>query len=334
AERVDFVERLTGALGERPEIASAAAASNLPMAGAGSDFSYYVEGAPPAPEGRRPSAWYRMVTPGYFETLGISMIEGRPFDPSQGLEDPKVIAVSERFAHRWFGEESPIGKRMKLGGHDSDREWMTIVAVVTDVRDRSPMLPSRDDVYLPHGQWGSRFLSLTVASRAGLEAAGAAITEELQRLDPALSSTPAVLLEETVSGTLWLPRLAAQVLSVFAAAALALAALGIYGVLAYTVEHRRRELGIRAALGADRPKIIGLVLGQGLAMAGLGLGVGAVLAVAFSGVLRGLLHGVEPSDPLVLAATAAMLLAIAGLASWLPARRAAAIDPADCLRQD
>ncbi len=333
-ERVVFFDKLVHAIEARPEISAAAGATSVPLSGSGSDFSYYVEGAPIPEPGRGPAAWYRMVTPSYFETLGIQVLKGEPFNASHGLDTPKVIAVSERFAKRWFGDSEALGKRMKLGGHDSDRDWMTIVAVVADVRDRSPMLPTRDDVYLAHSQWGNARLTLAVKSLAGPESATTAIQAELERLDPSLSASQATLLSESLSDTLWLPRLAGQVLSAFALAALILAALGLYGVLSQTVQMRRKEMGIRSALGAARKDIIGLVLRQGLGLAAMGLVLGAVISVGLSSVMESLLHGVEPTDPQVFMVTAAVMMLAAGLAAWLPARQASEADPMVSLRED
>lgn len=333
-QRIDFFERLTSALEAHPGVERAAASTSLPMTGAGSDFSYYVEGTTPAEAGHRPTAWYRMVTPEYFETLGIQRIAGEPFDRSHRLDTPKVIAVSQRFAQRWFGDESPLGRRMKIGGHDSEQDWMTIIAVVSDVRDRSPMLPTRDDVYLHHGQWGNLGMNVVWTQRSETDAIFQTIDDEIKALDPALSASSPTRLAEVLSNTLWLPRLASQVLTVFAAVALALAALGLYGVLSYAVQARRREMGIRAALGADRRAILGIVLRQGLTLAGLGVAIGAAVSAVFSGVLESLLYGVDAMDPQVFGLTAIVLLATAALAAWLPAHRAAATDPATCLRQD
>lgn len=336
SERVDFFDRLVASLEARGEIASAAAASNLPMDGAGTDFSYYVEGTRPPVEGREPAAWYRLVTPGYFETLGIPILAGRPFSAADHGEAPKVVAVSQQFARRWFGGESPLGKRMKIGSHDAEREWMQIVAVIADVHDRSPMLPTRDDVYLAHRQWGNRAMGVVVETGAGASAAlaAAAVGEEIARLDPALSAPEPSRLGDAVRETLWLPRLAGQALAAFAVAALLLAALGLFGVLSHAVQLRRREMGIRAALGADRGRLLSLVLARGFGLAGLGVALGIALSLASSKVLDSLLFGVGAADPVVLGATAAVLLLTAGLAAWIPARRASGADPAVCLRQD
>ncbi|MDA8019659.1 MAG: ABC transporter permease [Thermoanaerobaculia bacterium] len=335
--RVQFWKQLTQALEDRGDILHAAASTSLPMGGAGSDFSYFVEGTEPPPEGHEPGVWYRMVTPEFFDTLGIDLVAGEPFDGSETRDDPRVVVVSQRFADRWFPGESAIGRRMKSGSHTDDSPWMTIVAVVADVRDRSPMLPTRDDVYLPASQYGPRQVNVSVVPRQGVDV-GSALREELFELDASLPMTDPVRLSESVSASLWLPRLAGQVVSVFATAALALASLGIYGVLAHAVVRRRKEMGIRAALGADRAGLVLMVLRQGLGLAALGLvaglGLALLLTKILSSALEGLLHGVEATDPVVLGATASVLLLAAGLASWLPARRASRADPAVCLREE
>ncbi len=333
-DRVAFYDRLIAALVARPEIEAAAATSIVPMLGNGTDTTYYVEGTPPAPVGERPAAWYRMITLDYFDTLGITLLGGRPFNGHDTLEAPGVVAVSERFARRWFGDGEAVGRRMKFGGHDSEREWRTIIAVVRDVRDRSPMLPHRDDIYLPHAQFGSRAMTLTVTGRGGVEAVMPALRAEVRRLDPALPLTPATALTDLVADSLWLPRLAGQVLTFFALAALLLAAIGLYGVLSHAVEARRRELGIRQALGADRRSLLQLILGHGLRLAAAGLVVGLGLAVALAGALESLLHDVDARDPATLGVTAGVLLLTAALASWLPAWRAARSDPAICLHDE
>ena len=335
--RIQFWKQLTAALEARSDIEHAAATTGLPMGGAGSDFSYFVEGTEPPPDGHEPAIWYRMVTPGYFETLGISLVAGEPFDGTETRDGQRVIAVSQRFAERWFPDESPIGRRIKSGSHAEDSPWMTVVAVVADVRDRSPMLPTRDDAYLPASQFGPGQMNVAVVPKPGADAASA-IREELRTLDAALPMTEPSPLADSVSASLWLPRLAGQVVSVFAAVALALASLGIYGVLAHAVVRRRKEMGIRAALGANRAGLVRLVLRQGLGLAALGLVVGlglsVLLAKTLASTLESLLHGVDATDPAILAATAAVLLLTAALASWLPARRASRTDPAVCLREE
>lgn len=280
---------------------------------------------------------WQAVTPGYFATLGIPMRRGRDFaGADNGTAGEGVVIVDDLLARLlWPGEEA-IGQRVRLGRDvESPFEWRRVVGVVAHVQVQSLDGDSAGQVYTPMLQLPPRLLSLVLRADSGdpLRLLPAA-REAVARLDPGLALDKIQTLEEVAAASLAARTTVLVLLASFAAVALLLAVVGVYGVMAYSVAQRRRDLGLRLALGAEGRDVVRLVLGQGLALAAAGVTAGGLAALAGSRALAALLYGVEPTDPLTFAALALALLAIALLATWLPARRAARVDPVTALRAE
>ncbi|MEM7350749.1 MAG: ABC transporter permease [Acidobacteriota bacterium] len=326
----DLVERLA----RHPGVESAATISSLPLSGSDSDVTITVEGLPPAQPGDEPAAWYRQITPGYFATLGIRTVQGRSLEAGDRADTAPVVMVNETLARRYFAGADPIGRRLKLGGPDSQRPWREIVGVVADIHARNLARPPVDEIYLAQAQMPTRQTNVILRLAEGQTGALALVRAEVDGLDANLPVGAPVALDQLVARSVAIPRFTTQMLTAFALLALVLAAVGIYGVMAYSVSQRTREIGIRMALGAERSSVVRLVVGQGLGLtlAGLALGVGTALALGQG--LEALLFGISPTDPATFAATAALLIAVGTLACYLPARRAAQVDPVVSLRDE
>ncbi|MGZ8378357.1 MAG: ABC transporter permease [Gemmatirosa sp.] len=330
-----FYAQLRDEAAALPGVRAAAVAYEHPL-GEGWTSSYAIVGEPRPAEGERPEARVRPVTPGYFRTVGLALRRGRDVSADDRMDTPGVVIVNEAFVRRHFAGRDPIG-------HAIDRQapwWpgqptkFTIVGVVADEpflgvgRDADPA------TYYPHTQFPMSDMWLVV--RADHDAATLAplLRERVWRLDPTLPVEEVTALPTLLGRALAEPRFNASLLTLFAGAALLLAAIGIYGILAYTVAQRTREIGVRLALGAGRAHVVRQVVGQGLRVALAGVVLGTLGALALGRVLGALLHGVSGHDPLVLASVVAVLTAVAAGAAWLPARRASRIAPSIALRQE
>ncbi len=327
-----FFDQLLERLDARPSLAAAGAVSVLPLSGDDSDVDVTIEGRPAPAPGDRAGVWYRAVSSGYFETMGIRRVAGRGFTDRDRAGSMPVAIVNETLARRHFAGEDPIGQRLKLGGPDSTRPWRTIVGVIGDVRHKGLGLEPAEELFLPHAQFPRRIMTVVMRPRSEAVEALEVLRSEVRALDPDLPIGGVTSLTALVRGSLALPRFTALMLATFAALALALAAIGVYGVLSYAVSRRRREIGVRMALGADRGDVLALVVGGGLRLIGAGLAIGLPLALVASRLLRRLLIEISPHDPLTLGATAVVLVAAGSLACYLPARRAARFDPVVSLR--
>ena len=318
-----------------PGVHSAVLTTNLPLDPRGqAEFGFSLEGGDAFPPGQSPKAEMVFATPGYLDTVGIPLLRGRNLGWSDVKSAPHVVLVNEAFVRRLIPQGDPLGRRVEnLLGPDKD-PW-GIVGVIGDVHTRGLDRAPAPEIVVPLMQFPLTTLRLAVRAAAGdpMQLLPALRSEVLALDKDVPLSTPRSL-DRVVSESVGERRFQMTLLSVFALAALALAALGIYGVMAYSVLQRSREIGIRMALGADATLVLRLVVGGGLRLAILGVGLGVVGALLLTRVLASLVFGVRTSDPLTLLATAAALLAAAVLASWLPARRATRVDPAVSLRAE
>ncbi|HUG40364.1 MAG TPA: ABC transporter permease [Longimicrobiales bacterium] len=319
---------LRRALLRRFGVEAAALANDLPM-----DLS--ENGAPVWPDGGEGSqehgvgADFNAVSPGYFETLRIPVVRGRDFTDADRVGALRVAVVSQEFARRAWGDADPIGRQLRWGR--ADDEPRTVIGVVGEVKNQTLGETADGMVYLPLAQ---RYTPAVHVLARGPAAGAAALRGALLDVDPRLALSTPQTLESITSVGLLPARVAAIVTGLLAGLGLFLAALGVYGVVAYGVTQRRREIGIRLAVGARTAQVLRMILLSGFRLAAPGLVVGAVAAFGVGQLLRGMLLGVSPADPLTFVAVAAVLLAAVALASWVPARRAAAVDPMEALRAE
>jgi predicted permease len=275
-----------------------------------------------------------MTSPAYFQTLEIPLVSGSIYGPEHRADGAPVAVVSQALAQRYWPGRTAVGQRITLGNPADSAGWMTIIGVVGDVRNEEMGRPSYPQLYLPLAQAPApSFVVLARASGDPL-ALTPAVKGALAELDRSLPLSDVATLDQRVAETLVSPRVNAGLVSAFAGVALLLAAVGIYGVIAFGVAQRTRELGIRMALGADTGSLLRLVVGQGMRPVLAGVGLGVAGAPAGTRLLRGLLFGVGPTDPVTFLGVTAFLLVVALLASYLPARRAARSDPMIALRNE
>jgi len=327
-----------------PGVESVGAISNLPLrAGAGGMNDFTIEGRPrPQPGKPTWNAGHVMVTPGYFETMRVPLLEGRFIDATDVAGGPRVAVINEEAARRYWPGESPIGRRVRHVPEEllGEFPWITIVGVVGNTRADGAQAEARPQIFFPHADLAraavgnGRAMSLVVRTAGDPRDVAAAVNATLRAADPALPPIGAALMEDVVRVSVGEPRFTSQLATSFAIIALLLGALGIHGVLSYVVAQRTGELGVRLALGARPAALLRLVVGQGMWLAFLGVALGVVAAFAGARVLRGLLFGVGPSDPASFVIAIAVLATAAFLACYGPARRAARIDPMTALRAE
>jgi putative ABC transport system permease protein len=336
-----FYERLVENIAALPGIESAAAVNHVPLEGDIWGLNFTIEGRPTPPPGAVPSAAYRVAAPNYFQTIGATLAQGRDFELADSREAPQVAIINETLARRFFAGENPIGKRIKTGPPDSTEPWRAIVGIVEDVQQWH-WSEVDSEVYLPFAQdeafYSSASAPFAMTLVARTQADPAAMTKALQQqvwaLDPNIPVSNVVMMEQAVANALWQPRFSMFLLGVFAAVALALAAVGVYGVMSYAVMQRTSEIGIRIAMGARRGDVLALVVRHGIVLALGGITLGLAGAYALSRVMESLLYEVSSTDIVTLAAASALLLGAALAACFLPALRASRIDPMVALRYE
>jgi putative ABC transport system permease protein len=328
--RVDAFRSLQQRMEELPAVEAAGFIYDVPLDGDRQGTGFVFEGeADPTPDMYR-LANFSIVTPGYFQALGIPLRQGRTFDGRDRSDGEAVILVNETLVRQYLSEEDPFGQRLVV--HGSPRR---VIGVVSDVRHNAVREESTPTMYLPYSQMSwSGTMSLVVRSEERGEAVLSTVRQAVREFDPALPVYGVKPMSQVLADSLGRERFATFIMALFSAVALLLAAIGIYGVISYTVSRRTRETGIRMALGAEQRDILRLVVGQGLRPVLLGATLGLVAALALGRTLAGLLYGIRATDPLTLAGVAAVLLAVALLAIVVPARRASRVDPAVALRVD
>jgi putative ABC transport system permease protein len=312
-----------------PGVEKAALASVLPLSG-DSDTDFTIEGRAPARvPSEAPVTWYRLVSAGYFDTLGMHIKRGHGF--VVGEATPSVV-VNESFARRYFPGADPIGHRLRFG--NDDKPWFTVVGVAADAKVRGAREAARVETFVPYWQMTEPGMNVLLKTSTSPASLSRPLKQAVYSIDGNVPVSGIRPLAELVHESVEQPRFLAMVASTFAGLGLLLAAVGIYGLMSYHVAERRTEIGVRMALGATRRELFGLVLGDGLAVAGLGVVIGIAGALAAMRALSTLLFDVGPQDPLTLAATATVLLVVAALATFVPARRAAQVDPIIALRSE
>ncbi len=331
ASRARFAERLVNELKNAPAVQAACIATSIPLTGNNSSSPYTIDKGSRIPMNERPFGLTRLVSPGYFQTFGIPMISGRDFNEHDKADAPLVTVISQTTAKRLFPNENPIGKTIIIGSADLPVE---VIGVVGDVRSLKLAQPSDIEFYRPFTQRPQPFLLVAVKSALQPDAASGVVRNVLNRIDPGLPILQPTTMDQIVSTSVGPERLTMTLLAVFAAIALLLAAVGIYGAVAYTVEQRTGEIGVRMALGAQTADVLRLVVRQGMNPVIIGLGLGLVGTFAAGRLLSSQLYQVSPHNPLLLALTAT-ILAISGLlACVIPARRATLVNPIQALRTE
>jgi len=333
-ERAAFFEQLVDRVRALPGVERASAITFPPLGGAGSRTSFRPLDRPPPAPGEEPGADVRWVHRDYYETMGIPVIEGRTFGAADAADAPLVTVINETGARQLWPGESAVGQRIEM-------EWgdtlvAEVVGVVADVRHDGPDTPPYPMFYWEHRQFGAfNQMSLVVrTTRADAGSVVEGIRRELAELDPGLPLYNVHTMSELLDDALRRARFTTVSLGLFALVALMLACIGIYGVMAQVAARRTQEIGIRIALGASRRSILRLVVGQGMVQVGVAIALGIAGALALSRVLESLVFDLSAADPTTLAATALLLGLVALVACWLPARRAAATDPVEAIRQE
>jgi predicted permease len=334
-----FVAELEERLAALPGVEAAGAIFGLPLSGFSFSLSLHdLDGRELSPaEEERLSAQIRVVTPDTLRALGIPVRRGRGITEADRHGAPPVVVLNEAASRHLFAGEDPLGHRLTIGtgfGLGRGRAGGEVVGIVGDVRDQAIAAPPRPAIYLAHRQMPVGFLGFALRTAGDPVALAGVAAEEVRRLDPELALFDVRPLADLVAGSVAASRFYTSVLAVFAGTALLLAAIGLYGVLAFAVAERAREIGVRVALGAARADVLRLVLRQGAALTGAGLALGLAGAVGASRLLSSLLYGVEPTDPATFAAVPAVLAGAALLACYLPARRALRLDPVTVLKQE
>jgi putative ABC transport system permease protein len=333
AERQRFFDDLLRSLRALPGVESAALADSLPVAGSGR-YRFAVEGAAYPTDNDYPRARLGVVTPGYFETLGVAPLAGRLLAEGDRADGLPVAVVNRPFAEHFFPGASPLGRRIRVGTSDSDKPWATVVGVVPDLHMGGSDNENPAGFYLPLAQDDARFMSIVARTQGDPLALTGAVRRAVIDLDPDLPIYFVRTMPEVIRRNTWFVGVFGALFAAFGAAALFLAAIGLYGVMAFSVSRRTQEVGIRLALGARTGQVLGMVFRQGMVQLGIGLLLGLGLAAALSRGIAVLLFQVEPWDPAVFAAIVA-ILGTSGLAACLlPARRAARVDPVVALRAE
>jgi putative ABC transport system permease protein len=327
-QRARFYNELIPRVRALPGVIAASASSAPPLSGSRSTSTFSVEGRVMDPE-RLPYAAWQAVTGRYLELLGMPVLRGRDISDLDVRDSALVAVINETMAARIWPDTDALGKRFQFG-----TEWITVIGVTRDVRHRSLSERAENQLYLPYSQ--ATFRSMTVLARSAGEPTALAtpLRDAVRALDPALPVFGLETMEEMYRFSMWEQRLYGWMFGVFAAVALLLATVGLYGVMAYMVTLRTHEIGVRIALGAARADVLRLVVRRGLTLAAIGVAIGLAGAFAVTGLLRNFLFGVTASDPVSFGGIPLLLALIALLASWVPARRAARVDPILALRYE
>jgi predicted permease len=313
-----------------PGVIAAGAIRDLPFHGDGEPLGFVPPGFTPGPNGQLPTATLMFTSDGFFNAMGIPILAGRDLSLQDRQGAPIALVINQALAKKYFPGQSPIGQTITFG----DTNHFAIVGVVGDVRQGSVDEAPAPRIYASAYQIFRVKVSLVVRTQADPQLMIKRVEDALRSVDPQQTITSAFTLEDAVGDAVARPRLLTVLLGLFGIMGLVLGALGIYGVLAYLVNQRTREIGVRLALGAKPSDVLWMVVGRGLWLAGFGVAIGLVAALALTRLMQGVLYGVTPTDPLTFVGVAAALLAVAAFASWLPARRATRVDPLVALRAE
>jgi predicted permease len=333
-----FYQRLLDRVRQLPGVHAAGAARLLPLGSTIGDFGLMVEGYTPAPGTNAKGDW-QIVTEGYLEAMGERLVRGRAIAPTDTTDSQLIALINEEMARRYWNGRNAVGGRLKIGANPS-RPWITVVGVVANVRHNGITDVVKEKFYVPHTQWHKsignpiRSMSLVVKTTSDPIRLAAPIRQEVRALDSSLPVAEVRTMDDVVDATMSAPRFTGFLLVTFAAIALVLSAIGIFGVLSYLVSRRTREIGIRLAIGAGRAQVLRMVLGNGLMLAFAGVVAGLAIASVLTRSMRTLLHEVNPADPLTFVSVGVLLSLVAILASLVPAWRATRVNPVVALKTE
>jgi predicted permease len=327
-----FFTELVDRVKSIPGVESAGAVTRLPMSGLGIEFEmpFTVVGLEAESPTERPRADYRGVIPEYLSAMGIPLIEGRLFDDHDGQEGREVTLINRAVAERYFPDRNPIGQvlRMPMAGD------LQIIGIVGDIRHGGLQSEIRPEVYVPFRQLALGEMHIVVHSTEDPARIAAAVSEQIAAMDPELAPTEVATISDLLYESIAQPRFYTALLAGLAVCAALLAAVGIYGVVAYSVVQRSGEIGIRMALGADAASTVRLVVGQAVTVVSVGVVIGWLGALSTARIIEGFLYGIEASDPATYMVVGVLVIVLGTVAAAIPARRATRIDPVDALRQE
>jgi putative ABC transport system permease protein len=325
-----FYQSLEARVASVPMVAGVGLTNTLPMKGSGPTTWLTIEHRE-RPKGEPPEVNYRVATPGFFHTMQVPILAGRGLSPDDTATSLKTVVVNQTLVQRFFPEQDPVGARVRIGPNPK-AAWRTIVGVVGDMHQNGPEMPAVPELYLPATQDDFSSMAIVVRTNADPTALASTLRSIVRSIDPQLPVVDLQSMESIVGEHVASRRLLMILLGTFAALALGLALVGIYGVMAYLVSQRTREIGVRMALGADRPRILRAVLADGGKLAAVGLAAGIALSLLGTQALRSVLFDVSSTDPTTFAVVAGGMLAVAVLACAIPAYRAAHVDPLTAIR--
>jgi predicted permease len=328
-----FFDRLLERVRNLPGVIASGGVDPLPMSGSDGTTGVLIEGQSVETVANRPEVGERRVTPGYFQTMGIPLLSGRSFSHQDRADTPAVLIVNQALARQFFPEGRALGKRLGLE-ENGKIKWAEIVGVVGNIRHRRLDDEIKPELYEPYHQSPGNFMSVVVRTAVEPTNSIAAVREEVRQLDPDQPIFEIKTMEERLAETLAQGRFVMTLMAIFAALALALAVIGIYGVMACFVGQRRKEIGIRFALGAQKSDILRWVIAQGMSLAAIGVAIGLGVSFGLTRIIATLLFGVEPTDPVTFAIVSILLGCVALLACSFPALRASRVDPIVTLKAE
>jgi putative ABC transport system permease protein len=317
-----------------PGVQSVGAISDIFLSITPNSTIFSIEGRPPVPPADQVEVPLDAVSPGYFQMMGISLLRGREFDGADGKDSPRVVIINDTMARQFWPGEDPVGKRFKYGDSNSNSPWLNIVGVVADMRRTGFELAERCETFLPISQDPTSFMTLVVRGASDPMPLASAVRDQVWAVDRDQPVFDVKSMDKMLADMTSQRRLNMLLLGIFAGSALLLAGIGIYGVVSYGMTQRTHEIGIRLALGAGKGQVLGLVVRQAMLLAAMGLAAGSIASLLLTRLMISLLYGVSPTDPFTFGSVPLLLAAVAFLACYIPARRAASVDPMAALRYE